>query len=75
MDNTFNAVDWTTIDDTEIIAWRHYNGNVSLANWYNQKAKDANEVRKIKNHFASNSAMTCIEMKLVNYLEKKINKR
>jgi len=75
VDNTFNAVEWTTMDNTEIIAWRNYNGNFSLANWYNQKAKSSIELRKIKNHLASNSAMTSIEMKLVNYLEKKINKQ
>jgi len=72
VDNTFNAVEWTTMDNTDIIAWRNYNGNVSLANWYNQKAKDANELRKIRNHLASNSAMNNIEMKLVNYLEKNL---
>ena len=75
VDNTFNAVEWTTIDNTEIIAWRNYNGNVNLANWYNQKAKSSIELGKIRNHLASNSAMKSIEIKLVNYLEKKINKQ
>lgn len=73
VDNTFNAVEWTTIDNTELITWRKY--NATLAKWYNQKAKDAIELGKIRNHLASNSAMKSIEMKLVNYLEKKINKQ
>lgn len=72
VDNTFNDVDWTKIEITEILEWRKYYGDTGLADWYNQKAKSVIELGKIRKSLASNSAMNSIENKVVNYLEGKL---
>jgi len=75
VDNTFNFIDWTTIELQEIPEWKKYIGDSNLANWYNQKAKSITELRNIENHLASNKSMLRIENKLVKYLDSKINER
>ena len=75
VDNTFNSIDWTTIELQEIPEWKKYIGDSNLANWYNQKAKSITELRNIEKHLASNKSMLRIENKIVKYLDSKINER
>lgn len=75
VDNTFNSVYWSLIEEQEISEWKKYFGNTNLSNWYNRKAKSITELRRIENHLVTNKSMLRIENDVVKYLELNINER
>ena len=74
VDNTFDSVDWSLIEEQQISEWKKYYGTTNLSNWYNRKAKSISELRRIENYLVLKESMNRIENKLVKYLELKINK-
>lgn len=75
VDNTFNSIDWSTINQLKISKWKESLGDSELPKWYNQKAKSETELNKIMSHLVSNKSMLRIENKLVLYLDREINER
>lgn len=73
VDNTFNSVDLTQIEQINITEWEKKYGSSDLANWYNQKAKSKTELQKISKHLVRKEAMARIENKIVDFLNTKIN--
>ncbi|MCF6298002.1 MAG: hypothetical protein L3J08_08475 [Flavobacteriaceae bacterium] len=73
VDNTYNTIDWSTIEPKEIHEWEKYLGNTKQANWYNLQAKSKTELNKIKNHIVPKLAMQRIENKVAEYLNRKTN--
>ena len=73
VDNTFDNIQWTKIENPNIKEWEKIQGDSPLANWYNKKAHSQSEKQKIKNHLASTKAMNRIENKLVKFLNEKTN--
>jgi len=75
VDNTFNSVEWSLIEEQEISVWKKSYGNTNLSEWYNRKAKSNTELRRIENHLVFKKSMDRIENEVVKYLEIKINER
>lgn len=71
VDNTFNSIIWTKINQHEIAKWKDNYGNSPLAQWYNQKASSEKDLQRVKNHLVSKKFMSRIEIKIVNYLKKR----
>jgi hypothetical protein len=75
VDNTFDEINWRIIDQKEILSWKSYFGNTQLSGWYNNKAKSASELNRIRHHVVSERSAQRIENKLVSYLNGKINSK
>jgi hypothetical protein len=72
VDNTFDDTKWFIINQDEVSEWKKYYGNTNQCAWYNKKAKSDLELKRIKNHIASNESMEKIEKGVVQYLKNKI---
>ena len=73
VDNTFDRLDWTTIDQEALPDWKKDLGSTSLSVWYNRKAKSDSELRSIESHVVSPQFMSRMESDVVEYLTKRIN--
>ena len=70
VDNTFNGLSWTPIEDNKIEVWKKSFGDSPMANWYNQKAHNANDRKRVSEFVISKEVMDKVEINLVNYLKK-----
>lgn len=73
VDNTFDNVEWTQIENSSLVKWRQEMGSGKLSKWYNTKSHSLKEKKSINEFMISSKAMLRIEIKLVIYLNSMIN--
>lgn len=73
VDNTFDTINWETIENNKINEWRKNFENASQARWYNQQAHLQSVQLRLRNYVVPNSSMERIENEVVKYLKNKLS--
>ena len=68
IDNTFDALDWTSAKNEEKAAWLKYFGNLSQSTWYNKMAHSNTEKTKLNTLVIPSSNFMYIENSVCKYL-------